>query len=389
MLTSSESHRATEEGLWQRRWGKPPWRPETVPAVPLDLSRTEVAIVGGGFTGVSAAYHLARSGLRARVFEAGVFGDGASGRSGGIALQGTARGILPGTEHCVEKLKEVIDAEQIDCDPQLAGCWEIEHVQERGTSVLPWHDDGLAIRVKRSVDGGTVDPMALLAGLARAAARAGATFHEWAPVRKILCGAKPAVELDAGSVQAEYVVAALNAWTSPLLPEVRSVSSALTTACATQPLSAPTLAALGLGPGSCPFYTVDLPYLWGRMLGKSQVIFGAGLVFGAPSALEKVDIADEEPRRAMERLKGRVRGLHPALERVEFAAQWAGPVAIAEDFAPLLGRLPAAPSVIVAGGYSGHGVALSVWMGAAIAKAIAQGTELPAWGALTNEHRRA
>ena len=382
MPTSSESHHPADEISRQRRWGKPPWSDEAFPSAPLDPPHADVAIVGGGLTGVSAAYHLARRGLRASVFEAGLFGDGASGRSGGIVLEGTARGVLPGTGQCIEKLQEVVSAEKIDCDLQLQGCWEIEHAREAQDRVLPWRDGGSAIRVRQSVAGGTLDPMALLAGLARAAARAGATFHEHAAVRKIVHGVRPAVELDGALIQANYVVAAVNAWTNVLLPEVRPVRSALTTACATQPLSAPALHELGLGAGARPFYTVDLPYLWGRMLGQNQVVFGAGLVFGAAPVLEGVDLADDEPRQALEQLEARVRALHPALSRVGFAAQWAGPVAIADNFAPLIGRLPDAPSVIVAGGYSGHGVALSVWMGAAVARAIAEDTALPGWGAL-------
>jgi gamma-glutamylputrescine oxidase len=382
MSTNYESHQVADELLEQRRWGKSPWTGGVVPTIRLDSSPIEVAIVGGGLTGASAAYHLARRGLRVRVFEAGVFGDGASGRSGGIVLEGTARGILPGTAYCVEKLQQLVSAEKIDCDLQLPGCWEIEHAREARGHVLPWHDDGLAIRIRRCVTGGTVNPRALLTGLAQAAARAGAVFHERAAVRKIIRAPKPAVELDGVMVRADYVVAALNAWMNVLLPEIRPVRSALTIACATQPLSEATLHELGLGAGYPPFYTVDLPYLWGRMLGQSQVIFGAGLISGAPPVLEKVDLAVGEARQAVEELKIRVRALHPALSCVSFAAEWAGPVAFAQDFVPVIDRLPDAPSVIVAGGYSGHGMALSVWMGELVARAIVENATLPKWGTL-------
>jgi gamma-glutamylputrescine oxidase len=383
MPISAGPHLSTDRALRRRPWGKPPWRGEVVPTVSFNASHVGVAIIGGGLTGVSAAYHLAQRGVRANVFEAGLFGDGASGRSGGIVLEGTARGILPGTDRCIEQLREIVGAQKIACELELAGCWEIEHARAEGDSVLPWRDAGCAIRIRRSVAGGTADPMALLGGLAQAAARAGASFHEQTPVEKIVHSTQPAVEIKGALVRADFIVVAVNAWTSALLPEVRPVRSALTTACATEPLSLRALEELGLGPAARPFYTVDLPYLWGRMLGQNQVIFGAGLVFGPPAALEQVDLGEEEPRRALEQLKARVRGLHPALNCVEFAAQWAGPVAITDNFAPLIGRLPHAPSVIAAGAYSGHGIALSVWMGAMIAQAVTEDAALPEWGTLT------
>ena len=65
----------------------------------------DVAIVGGGLTGASTAYHLAKMGIRAVLFEAGLIGDGASGRTGGLVLEGTAAGILDRVEACVPGLK--------------------------------------------------------------------------------------------------------------------------------------------------------------------------------------------------------------------------------------------------------------------------------------------
>src|SRR5262249_25874075 len=74
------------------RWGRPPWRVDAVPpAMPLP-ARCDVAVVGGGFTGLSAAYHLARRGARVVLLEASTVGAGASGRTGGIVLEGTAAG---------------------------------------------------------------------------------------------------------------------------------------------------------------------------------------------------------------------------------------------------------------------------------------------------------
>lgn len=79
----------------KRRWGAPPWR-DVLPRIATNIAASpdfaEVAIVGGGFTGMSAAIHLARGGRRAVVFDSARIGEGASGRTGGLVLEGIATG---------------------------------------------------------------------------------------------------------------------------------------------------------------------------------------------------------------------------------------------------------------------------------------------------------
>ena len=266
-----------------RSWGEPPWRRIEVPARPLENSTPEVAIIGGGLTGVAAAYHLARSGLRPVVLEAARVGDGASGRTGGIVLEGTARGIVAGADRCVPLLAELVREAAIDCDLKLPGCWEIAHRDDPAGEALPWKDDGHGVRIVRTVAGGTVDPMALLTQLARAAVGAGAVLHEQAEVRRLIIEPHPVephpvLELEGAVIRPRFVIVAVNAWTSHLLPSVRRVESSLTFACATEPLSDSTLDDLGLA-HAIPFYTVDTPYLWGRETQDRRMIFGAGLTY--------------------------------------------------------------------------------------------------------------
>ena len=364
----------------QRRWGEAPWRGEEVPTRPLESSVPDVAVVGGGFTGASTAYQLARRGLQVVLLEADRIGNGASGRTGGLVLEGTARGIREGVEACVPGLERVVRKARIDCKLRVDGCWEIAHRAARNEgSALPWRDGGSPISVANTVAGGTVEPMALLTGLARAAAGAGAVIHEHARVSRIVPGERAVVEVDGVDIRARLVVVALNAWTTALLPAVRPMQSALTIACATMVLEPQQLQEIGLA-GGIPFYTIDTPYLWGRLVGDGRIVFGAGLAFGSPDELESLDLDVPEVRSQFTRLENRVRRLNPALKHVDFSARWAGPIAFTDDMRPILGRLPDAPQIFVAGAYAGHGVALSVKAGELIALAIAEDRPLPGWG---------
>jgi gamma-glutamylputrescine oxidase len=225
--------------------------------------------------------------------------------------------------------------------------------------------------------------MALLTGLARAAAAVGAVIHEHARVSRIVPGERAVVEVDGAAIQARFVVVALNAWTTALFPALRPMESALTIACATEVIDRGGLREIGLDRG-IPFYTVDQPYLWGRLVGDGRIVFGAGLAFGSPDELEELDLDAPEVRSQFARLEARVRSLNPALnpalKHVDFSARWAGPIAFTDDMRPILGRLPDAPRIFVAGAYAGHGVALSVKAGEMIALAIAEDRPLPGWG---------
>ncbi len=364
-----------------RAWGEPPWRRVAVPARPVASSSPEVAIVGGGFTGMAAAWHLARRRIGAVVLEADAIGEGASGRTGGLVLEGTAWGAREDADRCVPALKQLVEEAALDCDLRLPGCWEIAHGDRSSGEMLPWRDDNRAVHIVRTVAGGVVEPMKLVTQLARAAARAGAVIHEHARVRRIATGPRLAIELDGAVIEPQFAIMAVNAWTSDLLPDVRPLQSALTFACATEPLSEWALAEIGLAAG-IPFYTVDTPYLWGRITGERRVIFGSGLTYDTAERLERLAIDAAAPAAALARLEARVRGLHPALRDVRISHRWGGPIAIPQGGAPLVGSHPRASRLFVAGGYAGHGVALGPWMGRLMARSIAQAAPLPAWGRL-------
>src|SRR5262249_11039588 len=122
------------------RWGRPPWRVEAAPPPAPLPARCDVAVVGGGFTGLSAAYHLAMRGARVVLLDAATVGAGASGRTGGIVLEGTAAGPLDGVEHCLDTLASVVAEAEIDSDLSLSGCHELVHRVAPGTLQRFWRD---------------------------------------------------------------------------------------------------------------------------------------------------------------------------------------------------------------------------------------------------------
>lgn len=365
------------------QWGEPPWpRDVEFARNSASISRNpDVAIIGGGLTGSSTALHLARRGVRCEVYEAGLIADGASGRTGGLVLEGTAVGPLDEVTSCVAGLERIVAEERIECDLALPGCWEIEHHKASSEKMLPWNDAGRPVCIARNVAGGVVQPAALTIGLAQAAARAGAVIREHARVTRISFEPELTLEVGGERITPGHVVIATNAWINATLPDTPPLRSCLTFACATEPLEASVIDAIGLGKG-VPFYTSDMPYLWGRTIADGRVIFGAGLVFGAPPDLEGTDVAEGESHAVLERLQHRVRGLHPKLAEVQFSAAWGGPIAFGDDAVPILGTHLRHPQVLVSGGYAGHGVALSVRAGELMALAIIDNRALPKWGSL-------
>lgn len=365
------------------RWGQTPWTVNFHPEPGALSEDLDFAIVGGGFTGLSAAAWLRRLDpeKRVAVFEAETIGAGSSGHTGGLALAETAAGDLPGLGDVLAGFSDVIRGLDVECDLTLPGTWELDRTGHAPDSPVLWTDSG-TLRVAREVPGGTVDPGKLVSGLACSASRHGALIFENARVERISFGESTLLHLRGKQVRAQHVLVATNAGSLELSTLAGRAQPKFTLALATESLSDAHLEALGLSSGK-PFYTIDLPYLWGRLLHRNRIIFGSGLVHRNDwRDLMTLDVASGEAAALLAGLERRVHGLHPALRDVRISHRWGGPILIAEEWRPVFAHHPQSPRVTILGAYSGHGVALSVYLGSWAAEAMLQGRSLPTWASL-------
>jgi glycine/D-amino acid oxidase-like deaminating enzyme len=228
------------------------------------------------------------------------------------------------------------------------------------------------------VAGGTIDPGKVVTGLAGTAVRSGVLLFENANVERCEFHDPVLLRTSLGVLRAERVLLATNAYSLELAGWKERVEACFTIAIATEPLAESALQEIGLANGK-PFYTVDLPYLWGRLLGK-QIIFGSGLVhFKDWREMHSLDIETGPAAETFMRLEHRIPNLHPKLQDVTFTHRWGGPIGISKDWIPIFERHPESANTIVLGAYSGHGVAQSVYLGVWAAEALLEIRELPKW----------
>ncbi len=362
-------------------WGEPPWQIDFAPEPRALPEEVDIAILGAGFTGLAAAAWLRRAAPEktVAVLEARRIGAGASGRTGGIALGETAAGDLPGLGDVLEGYARILEELEVECELRLDGAWEIARRSTRADSPILWHDAG-TVRLANEVPGGSVNPGKLVSGLGRAAHARGAILAEHAPVRAIAFGEPLTLELPQGRLRAHQALFATNAQALELSGLAGRTQPKFTVAVATAPLEEDALEAIGLRRGK-PFYTLDLPYLWGRLLASDGVVFGSGLVHLEDSEeLDSLDIASGQPAALVAALERRVRGLHAALGSVEFTHRWGGPLLFGNSWRPVFAQHPRTPRALVLGAYSGHGVALSVYLARWAAEVLLGERALPSWG---------
>jgi glycine/D-amino acid oxidase-like deaminating enzyme len=362
------------------RWGLPPWTIDFDSEQLALPDEVEFAVVGGGFTGLVAAAWLRHlePAKRVAVFEATRIGASSSGHTGGMALSETAAGDLPGLGDVLTGFSGILRELQVECDLRLPGALEIGRHGVLPNSPIAWNDSG-TLGVTREVPGGTIDPGKMLSGLAQSASKSGALIFENARVEALSFDELPALQIHGKLVRARSVLLATNAESLELSGLTGIAQPKFTLAVATEPLASEQISSLGLAQ-SKPFYTSDLPYLWGRVFDGNRVIFGSGLVHLEDwRELLTLNVSKGQPAQLLANLEKRVRELHPALRGVRLSHRWGGPILIADKWEPVFRWHAEHRNVIVLGAYSGHGVALSVYLGSWAAEAMLGERELPHW----------
>ena len=362
------------------RWGQTPWTIDFVPKKSPVPSDVDIAVIGGGFSGLSAAANCKRfdPSRSVSVFEAESIGARSSGHTGGLALAETAAGDLPGLGDVLSGVSAILRELEVSCDLDLPGVYELDRTSENPTSPIRWTDTG-QLRVGKEVPGGSLDPGKLVAGLARAATDRGVLIYEHSPVESVEFAEPIVLHVGERVVRAGQVVFATNSESLELTQLANSAEPKLTMALATGSLPDEKLASLGLAGGkSC--YTTDLPYLWGRPLERNRIIFGSGLVeVSGWRAMTSIDVHSGRALELLDKLENRVRRLHPDLFDVQITHRWGGPILITEDWRPVFELHPKSANAVVLGGYSGHGVALSVYLGSWAAEFLSGRRALPKW----------
>lgn len=361
----------------------------------LDGDRqADVVIVGGGFTGLSAAAHLAKAGVDVALIDANRFGDGASGRNGGQLGTGhrtsldeleevvgwtRAKALFDLAEEAKAQLLEFSAANRIEID-FMPGQLSVVHkkryvddyrkyadyMRERaGYPHISFMDaEETARRLgstryhagTRDTGTGHIHPLKLVIGTARVAAEAGAHLFENTRASGIRrAGGKVEVSTPSGTIRADKALYAVNAYGGSVEPvsaaHVMPIGSFIG---ATVPLGAdsPVL------PGG---ESVDDSRFVVRYFRKSR---DGRLLFGGREIY-----AVKDPKDIHVHIRRQITEIYPALKDVEITHGWGGFVGITVPRRPFVREVM--PGVISAGGYSGHGVMLSNFMGKLYAETVA------------------
>ncbi|GGC46111.1 NAD(P)/FAD-dependent oxidoreductase [Chelatococcus reniformis] len=393
----SSSAASFERSLWSATAAEPPLGAEASRLA----AAVDVAVVGGGITGCSAALAAARAGASVALFEARQIGWGASGRNGGQVIPGlkydpselrglfgeaSGAALAEAAGGAADLVFELIARHAIQCTPQRGGWLQaapsptaLARVQARarewialGAPVELLDADGVArlVGTRAYVGGwidrraGVVNPLAYVRGLARAAREHGAAIYQDTPVSGIRRGSDGwQVTTAAGSVTAKSLVVGTDGYTDGLVPglaqTVLAVQSALI---ATEPLPAELQQTIMPG-GVCCSETRRLAFYF-RQSADGRLVFGGR---GAVGDAEQPLFADALIA-AMQRTFPQTRG-------AAITHRWSGQVALTLDGIPHLHEPQ--PGLLIGLGYNGRGVAMASLMGRWLAGMALRGERPP------------
>ncbi len=375
--------------------------PEIADASPVSgAMEVDIAIIGGGYTGLSTALHLGRKfGATSHVLEANRIGWGCSGRNGGFATLGIgktsmagwvrrwgeteARRIFDQSGDAVRLVRHLLTEEGIDADATPDGNLEIAHLPNRMRALEHDHrflESTFGVRsrlldkaelersylISREAHGAllfetgfALHAMKYVRGLARAAQRAGATLHDSSPVQSwARDGKRHVLTTPGGKVRARQVVIAGNGYTGDRLhPAITGrLLPALSNIVVTRPLTEAERAKLN--------WTTLLPIsdtrnllFYYRLLPDHRILFGA-----------RGGIEDTVGSRASHKdwLMRRLADMFPLLKGIEATHFWNGWVCVPFDKSPHVNSVEGG-TVHYALGYVGTGVALATYCGLLLA----------------------
>lgn len=368
-----------------------------MPSFPmLDGSATcDVCIIGAGFTGLSAAIHLAERGYNVVVLEGRRVGWGASGRNGGQIGTGqhrdqgdledevgkeNARNLWYMFKEARSLIRDQVSKHDIECDLQTGGLSvaykqrDVDWFQRYAEKLHRDYDTSEIHTVSKNeinqmlgsqrfhgglldTDAGHLHPLNYALGLARAARDAGVRIYENSLVRAYDNSAPVTVRTQSGNVTANFLVLACNGYLGKLEPQIASKIMPINNyVLATEPLGEDVARSL-IRDNVCVADTKFVVDYW-RTSNDHRLVFGGGESYSPnfPSDIKNF------VRKYMLRV-------YPQLSDVKIDYAWGGTLGITMTRMPHLGRLT--PSVYFAHGYSGHGVALTGLAGKLIAEAIA------------------
>ncbi len=365
------------------------------PTPPLDGDRrVSVAVIGGGFTGLSTALHLAEAGVDALVLEANEPGWGASGRNGGQVNPGLkydpdtveatfgpelGRRMIDFAWSAPDTLFALIRRHQIECDARNGGTLRAAYHPVHAAEVRRTAEDCMrrgmpvelleadAARAVTGADryqavmldrrGGDVQPLDLARGMARAAMQAGAAVH--GGTRALSLQRQDGgwrIAMPGGTVQADSVVLGGNGYTDDLWPGLRrSVLPVFSSIAVTEPL--PEDVARQVMPSESVLYESGRITVYLRRDRANRLLMGGR----GPQH----PIRDPAP---VDYLIQYARRLWPALGDARWTHGWNGQLAMTTDHYPHVHE--PAPGLFACLGYNGRGVALATAMGAEITRRV-------------------
>ena len=388
------SHDPRSHGLWERT--APP-APDTAPLA--GETRADVAVIGAGYTGLSAALHLAEAGARVVVLEGATIGFGGSGRNVGLVNAGLW--VLPdalpeilGATHGERLLQllgeaprlvfDLVERHRIACEPRREGTLHLAvgraGAAEIAARARQWQARGAPVERLGATEAarlvgsdayrgalldrraGTIQPLAYARGLARAAIGAGAAVHTGSPVTGATQGPSGAWRLQTrgGAVTADWVIVATNAYTADGVPAPWAAVRAELVRLpyfniATAPLGDNVRRTiLPGGQGAWDTRTV---------LSSFRMDAAGRLVIGSVGALRGPGVAIHRAwaRRTLRRL-------FPQLGAISFEHEWYGQIGMTADAAPRFHRL--GPRVLSFSGYNGRGIAPGTAFGRVLAEHV-------------------